>query len=241
MDEQERKYILAKVLTYTKDVCEETRKRKRRKERGRRRGRRRGRKWRRGNQLWIADSLITEFLPCLFSVFPKSIARVVGRRSKVEKFFSPCERRARSRSNLICKQSTPWKNCSTRGDPGHRGERWDTGGRERSGNDDVASGEDPVLKNADEAEVKESCTRRKSQADLSSSSSSSSSSGQRLPSFLVVQLAPPSFYPLPSNSRRYIRDLDVLTLHSNLELALFVGRLFFISTLDTIFIKHLDD
>lgn len=58
----------------------------------------------------------------------------------------------------------PW-NCSTRGDPA-TAERDETQrGREgESGDDDEE--EDPVLKNADEAEVKESCTRRKSQADL---------------------------------------------------------------------------
>lgn len=37
-------------------------------------------------------------------------------------------------------------------------------GRGESEDDD--KGGDPVLKNADEAEVKENCTRRKSQADL---------------------------------------------------------------------------
>ncbi|KYN40258.1 hypothetical protein ALC56_05203, partial [Trachymyrmex septentrionalis] len=62
--------------------------------------------------------------------------------------------------NLICKQSTPW-NCSGRERSAERRDR-----AEEIRDNDENGKKDPVLKNANEAEVKESCTRPKSQADL---------------------------------------------------------------------------
>lgn len=120
-------------------------------------------------------------------------------------------------------------NCATRGRSrvrrGTRTGRKNEGGRD---NDELRTGRKiPVLKNADEAEVKESRTRPKSQADLSVA--------------VFVHLTVTCVRSLVrfrrSTSRPFARvipegttrDLGVLTPHSNSTPSL-LAKLFFIST-----------